>query len=107
MNYGDIPPQCKSDCPIFRAKCHRRRRISCRRENLRQAFLEAVLSGAFRPEQITGYKPSKANLEVIHDYKPALKIANDSKVISSYIVDRSGDGKAGGTEQSHIPRLKF
>jgi hypothetical protein len=72
-----------------------------------QAFLEAVLSGAFRPEQITGYKPSKANLEVIRDCRPALKIANASNVIKSYVVDKAGSGEAGGAEQTHIPRLKI
>lgn len=72
-----------------------------------QAFLEAVLSGAFRPEQITGYKPSKANLEVIRDYKPAFKIVNDSSVIASYAVDRSGSGIGGGGEQVHVPKLKI
>ncbi|MFZ6773247.1 MobQ family relaxase [Undibacterium sp. SXout7W] len=72
-----------------------------------QVFLEAVLSGAFRPEQITGYKPSKANLEVIRDCRPALKIANDSNVIKSYAVDKSGSGETGGAEQVHIPRLKI
>ncbi|MBC3876797.1 MobA/MobL family protein [Undibacterium sp. FT79W] len=72
-----------------------------------QAFLEAVLSGAFRPEQITGYKPSKANLEVIRDCRPALKIANDSNVIKNYAVEKSGSGEAGGAEQEHIPKLKI
>lgn len=72
-----------------------------------QVFLEAVLSGAFRPEQITGYKPSKANLEVIQNYISALKIANDSKMIASYIIDRSGSGKAGDGAQVHIPKLKI
>ncbi|MBC3936746.1 hypothetical protein H8K47_15365 [Undibacterium sp. CY7W] len=72
-----------------------------------QAFLEAVLSGVFRPEQITGYKPSKANLEVIRDCRPALKIANDSNVIKNYVVEKTGTGEAGGAEQIHIPRLKI
>lgn len=72
-----------------------------------QAFLEAVLSGAFLPEQITGYKPSKANLEVIRDCRPALKIANERKVIKSYMVDQTGTGETGGAEQTHIPRLKI
>lgn len=72
-----------------------------------QVFLEAVLSGVFRPEQITGYKPGKANLEVIRDCKPELKIVNDSNVIASYTVEKSGSGKAGGAEQAHIPRLKI
>lgn len=72
-----------------------------------QAFLEAVLSGAFRLEQITGYKPSKANLEVIRDYKSSLKIANENNVIASYVIYRSDSGKAGSQEQTCVPRLKI
>jgi hypothetical protein len=72
-----------------------------------QVFLEAVLSGAFRPEQITGYKPSKSDLEVIRDCKPTLKIANDSNVIKSYVVEKSDRSGAGGAEQVRLPRLKF
>ncbi|MBC3871139.1 MobQ family relaxase [Undibacterium oligocarboniphilum] len=72
-----------------------------------QVFLEAILSGAFRLEQITGYKPSKAVLEVIRDCKPALKIANESNVIKSYVVEKSDDSGTGSVEQGHLPRLKI
>ena len=72
-----------------------------------QIFLQAVLSGAFRPEQITGYKPSKSDLEVIRDCKPTLKIANDSNVIKSYIVEKSEGSGTDGAEQVHLPRLKI
>ncbi|MCU6433693.1 MobA/MobL family protein [Undibacterium sp. Jales W-56] len=72
-----------------------------------QVFLQAVLSGAFRPELITGYTPSKTDLEVIRDYKPTLKIANDSNVIKSYVVEKSDDSGTGGAEQIHLPRLKI
>ncbi|MDY7548911.1 hypothetical protein QN379_23150 [Glaciimonas sp. Gout2] len=72
-----------------------------------QVFLEAVLSGAFRPEQITGYRPSKADLEVIRDCKPAMKIVNDSNVIKSYFVERSDGSGTGSAEQVHLPRLKI
>lgn len=70
-------------------------------------FLQAVLSGAFRPEQITGYKPSKSDLEVIRDCKPTLKIANDSNVIKSYVVEKSEGSGTDGAEQAHLPRLKI
>jgi hypothetical protein len=53
-----------------------------------QLFLEAVLSGVFSPEQITGYKPTKRDLEIIIDYKPSLKIANDTNIIKSYVVEK-------------------
>lgn len=72
-----------------------------------QIFLQAVLSGAFRPEQITGYKPSKSDLEVIRDCKPTLKIANDSNVIKSYVVEKSEGSGTDGAEQVHLPRLKI
>jgi hypothetical protein len=72
-----------------------------------QIFLQAVLSGAFRPEQITGYKPSKSDLEVIRDCKPTLKIANDSNVIKSYVVEKSEESGTDGAEQVHLPRLKI
>ncbi|MEB0232399.1 MobQ family relaxase [Undibacterium sp. 10I3] len=72
-----------------------------------QVFLQAILSGAFRPEQITGYKPSKSDLEVIRDCKPTLKIVNDSNVIKSYVVEKSDGSSAGGSEQVHLPRLKI
>ncbi len=72
-----------------------------------QVFLEAVLSGAFRPEQITGYKPSKSDLEVIRDCKPTLKIANDSNVIKSYVVEKSEGSGTDGAEQVHLQRLKI
>ncbi|MFZ6754166.1 LPD7 domain-containing protein [Undibacterium sp. Dicai25W] len=72
-----------------------------------QVFLQAVLSGAFRPEQITGYIPSKSDLEVIRDCKPTLKIANDSNVIKSYVVEKSDGSGAVGAEQVRLPRLKF
>jgi hypothetical protein len=68
-------------------------------------FIEAVLSGAFRPEQITGYKPSKSDLEVIRDYKPPTKIVKESNVIKSYLV--GGTNETGTTQQTHGPRLKF
>ncbi|MFZ6845540.1 MobQ family relaxase [Undibacterium sp. RuTC16W] len=73
-----------------------------------QIFLQAVLSGAFRPEQITGYKPSKRDLEIIRDYKPALKIANDTNIIKSYVVEKTeGSGSVGAEEKVQIPRLKI
>jgi hypothetical protein len=72
-----------------------------------QVFLEAVLSGAFRPDQITGYRPSKTDLEVIRDCKPALKIANDTNVIKSYVVEKSDGSGTGGAEQVQLPRLKI
>ena len=70
-------------------------------------FLQAVLSGAFRPEQITGYKPSKSDLEVIRDCKPTLKIANDTNIIKSYVVEKSEGSGTDGAEQVHLPRLKI
>lgn len=72
-----------------------------------QVFLEAVLSGAFRPEQITGYKPSKSDLAVISDCKPAMKISNDTNVIKSYVVEKSDGSDSGRAEQVHLPRLKI
>ncbi len=72
-----------------------------------KVFVEAVLSGAFPPEKITGYKPSKTDLEVIRDCKPTLKITNDSNVIKSYIVERSEGSGTRGTEQFNTPRLKI
>jgi hypothetical protein len=72
-----------------------------------RVFVQAVLSGAFRPEQITGYNPSKSDLEVINDCKPTLKIADDSKVIKSYVVEKSDGSGAGSAEQVHLPRLKI
>ncbi|MDO8653300.1 MAG: MobQ family relaxase [Undibacterium sp.] len=72
-----------------------------------QIFLQAVLSGAFRPEQITGYKPSKSDLEVIRDCKPILNIANDSNVIKSYVVEKAEGSSTDGAEQVHLPRLKI
>jgi hypothetical protein len=72
-----------------------------------KVFVEAVLSGAFPPEQITGYRPSKSDLEVIHDCRPTLKIANDGNVIKSYVVEKSGGGETGEARQGHIPRLKI
>ena len=73
-----------------------------------QVFLEAVLSGAFSAEQITGYKPTKRDLEIIRDYKPALKIANDTNIIKSYVVEKSdGSGAVGAEEKVQIPRLKI
>ena len=71
-------------------------------------FLEAVLSGSYNPAQITGYKPSKRDLEIINDYKPALKIANDTNIIKSYVVEKSdGSGSVGAEEKVQIPRLKI
>ena len=73
-----------------------------------QLFLEAVLSGAFSAEQITGYKPTKRDLEIISDYKPTLKIANDTNIIKSYVVEKSdGSGTSGAEEKVQIPRLKI
>lgn len=46
-------------------------------------------------------------LEVIRDCKRALKIANDSHVIKSYVVEKSDGSGTGGAEQVHLPRLKF
>ena len=71
-----------------------------------QTFVEAVLSGAFRPEQITGYEPNKFDLEVIRDCNPPLKIVKDSNVIKSYVVGESDGAGAGSAKQIHIPRLK-
>ncbi|MFZ6726408.1 MobQ family relaxase [Undibacterium sp. MH2W] len=72
-----------------------------------QLFIEAVFSG-FKPENITGYKPTKRDLEIISDYKPALKIANDTNIIKSYIVEKSdGSGTVGAKEKVQIPRLKI
>ncbi|WP_146177560.1 LPD7 domain-containing protein [Glaciimonas sp. PCH181] len=68
-----------------------------------QVFLEAVLSGAFYPEQITGYRLSKADLEVVRDCKPALKIANDTNIIKSYVVEKTDESGADGAEQVHLP----
>ena len=73
-----------------------------------QLFLEAVLSGSYNTAQITGYKPSKRDLEIINDYKPALKIANDTNIIKSYVVEKSdGSGSVGAEEKVQIPRLKI
>lgn len=72
-----------------------------------KVFVEAVLSGAFPPEKITGYKPSKADLEVVRDCKPTLKIANDSNVIKSYAVEKSDSSGTSSVERTHLPRLKI
>ncbi|WP_423680278.1 MobQ family relaxase [Undibacterium sp. WLHG33] len=72
-----------------------------------KVFVEAVLSGAFLPEKITGYKPSKTDLEVIRDCKPSLKITNDSNVIKSYVVEKSDGSGTSSAEQVHLPRLKI
>lgn len=72
-----------------------------------KVFVEAVLSGAFPPEKIMGYKPSKADLEIICDCKPALKITNDSNVIKSYVVEKSDGSGTSSAEQAHLPRLKI
>ncbi|MBC3872021.1 MobQ family relaxase [Undibacterium flavidum] len=72
-----------------------------------KVFVEAVLSGAFPPEKITGYKPSKADLEVVRDCKPTLKITNDSSVIKSYVVEKSDGSGTSSAEQAHLPRLKI
>lgn len=72
-----------------------------------KVFVEAVLSGAFPPEKITGYKPSKADLEVVRDCKPTLKITNDSNVIKSYVVEKSDGSGTSSAEQVHLPRLKI
>lgn len=77
-------------------------------ENFKElVFLEAVLSGAFTPAQITGYIPTKVNLEVIRDCRPALTIPKD-KIIQVYSSDQSGSGKGSGSAgQNHMPRLKI
>lgn len=72
-----------------------------------QVFLDAVLSGPFRVENITGYQPTKRDLEVIRDCKPALKMVNDSNVIKSYVVEKSDGSGTGGAEQVYLPRLKI
>lgn len=77
-------------------------------ETFREAvFLEAILSGAFTPDQISGYTPTKANLEVIRHCKPTLKIPQE-KILKVHVSEQSETGKGGdNSEHIHVPRLKL
>lgn len=72
-----------------------------------QVFLQAVLSGAFRPDQITGYTPTKTDLEVIQDWPVQWQEGQMKQCIRSYVVERSDGDSSSGKEQVHIPRLKI
>lgn len=75
-------------------------------------FLEAVIGGFFKPDQISGYIPSKENLEIVSSLRPPMAVAGDRekiiKLISSEKSTSSGEGQAGETTNTqNVPRLKL
>lgn len=70
-------------------------------------FMEAVLSGAFTPDQITGYTPTEANLDRLREYIPVL-VSSQEKVLKTVLPPGEDGGAQGnGEEQTHVPKLKF
>jgi hypothetical protein len=69
-------------------------------------FMEAVLSGAFRPDQITGYTPTQVNLDHIRECMPAITTAQP-KVLRRVLPSQEDGEQGGGAGQRHVPRLKF
>jgi hypothetical protein len=69
-------------------------------------FMEAVLSGAFKPGEITGYVPTAENLKLIAEFVPAEQESKD-KVLRRVLPEDGDAEQGGGQRQNHAPRLKL